>query len=130
MSRITVLVIATSALLSQGAAADEIRHTTFPSAMIGTWAESGEQCAAKDKSNIRIEAAKYSDGAGSCDVRWIVQTAGLRGPNYAVHALCTSASDPAKTQVVNIIIRPDGNDGAAMGRSFEDMKTYRRCPVE
>jgi hypothetical protein len=45
-----------------------------------------------------------------------------------VHALCTSASLPEKTQTVNIIVRPLGDDRASMGRSFEDLKTYQRCP--
>jgi len=129
MNRVTVLAVAASALLSQAAAGDEIRHTAFPSALIGTWAQTAEQCAAKDKSNIHIETAKYGDGAGNCDVGWIVETAAPHGSNYAVHATCTSASIPAKTQIVNILIRPQGNDKASMGRSFEDLKTYQRCPA-
>ena len=130
MIRVIALVIATSALLSQAAAGDEIRHTTFPSAMIGTWAQTAGQCTAKDKSNVLIEPAKYGDASGSCAVRWVVETAGSHGPNYAVHALCTSAADPNKSQVVNIIIRPLGNSRASMGRSFEDLKTYQHCPTE
>jgi hypothetical protein len=130
MNRLAFLILATSPLLlSRVAAGDEIRHTTFPSAMIGTWGQTAEQCTAKDKSNVLIEAAKYGDAAGSCAVRWIVETAGSRGTNYAVHALCTSASDSSKTQIVDIIIRPQSKDHASMGRSFEDLKTYQRCPA-
>jgi hypothetical protein len=121
-------LIVLSGLFVQAAQADEIRHLAFPSVMLGTWAETLEQCAAKDKSNVVIQSAKYGDGAGSCTVRWIVQTSGSRGINYAVHALCTSASLPEKTQTVNIIVRPLGDDRASMGRSFEDLKTYQRCP--
>jgi len=90
----TATLIMLSGLIVQVAHADEIRHLTFPNVMLGTWAETAEQCAAKDKSNIVIEPAKYGDGGGSCAVRWIVQTSGSRGINYAVHALCTSASLP------------------------------------
>jgi hypothetical protein len=129
MMRTVVLISAFSISLSQVASGDEIRHTTFPSAIKGTWAQTAEQCTAKDKSNIFIETAKYSDANGSCDVRWIVQTAGSHGPNYAVHALCSSASNPTKTQVVNIIIRPEDNDQVSMGRSFDELKTYRLCPA-
>jgi hypothetical protein len=57
-----------------------------------------------------------------------VETAGSRGINYAVHALCTSASLPEKTQIVNIVVRPLGQDRAAMGRSFDNLKNYLRCP--
>jgi hypothetical protein len=130
MNRIAVVFFAASALLSRAAVADEIRHTTIPGVMVGTWAETAKQCVTKDKSNVLIESAKYGDGSGNCAVRWVVETPGSRGANYAVHALCTSAKDPSKTQIVNIIIRPQGNDRASMGRSFEDLKTYQRCPAE
>jgi len=63
------------------------------------------------------------DGGGDCEVRWIVETAGSDGINYAVHSLCTSASLPEKTQNKNIIVRPLGPDRAAMGRSFDDLKS-------
>jgi hypothetical protein len=112
----------------QIAHADEIRHATFPKVMLGTWAETAEQCAAKDKTNYVIEPAKYRDGGGSCEVLWVVETAGAGGSDYAVHSLCTSASLPEKTQIVNIIVRPLGPDRAAMGRTFEDLKNYLRCP--
>jgi hypothetical protein len=114
----------------QAAYGDEIRHAAFPGALLGTWAQTKEQCAAHDKSNIVIQAAKYGDASGTCDVRWIVQTAGSLGPSYAVHALCTSASQSAKTQNVNIIIRLQGDGRASMGRSFEGLKTYQRCPAQ
>jgi hypothetical protein len=127
MNRAAVLVLAILAA-SQTSIADEIRRVKFPSALLGTWGETAEKCAAKDKSNILIETAKYSDGSGSCVVRWAVTTPGSRGSNYAVHALCTSAADSRKTQMVNIIIRPQDNDHAVMGRSFHDLKTYQRCP--
>ena len=113
MNRISVLILAAPTLLSQ-AAADEIRRAIIPSAVQGTWAETAEQCATKDKSNVLIESANYGDGTGTCAVRWVVETPGARGVNYAVHALCTSAKDPSKSQTVNIIIRPQGNDRASM----------------
>ena len=116
-------LIAISGLIVQAAHADVV-----PNVMLGTWAETAEQCAAKDKSNIVIAPAKYGDGAGSCAVRFIVQTSGSAGMNYAVHELCTSASLPEKTQIVNIVVRPLGQDRVAMGRSFENLKTYQRCP--
>jgi len=126
MNRIAVLSV--SALTLSPAAADEVRRPTIPGGMLGTWAKTAEQCATKDKSIVSIESAKYADGSGSCAVRWVVETPGSRGTNYAVHALCTSAKDQSKTQTVNIIIRQNGNDRASMGRSFDELKTYQRCP--
>jgi hypothetical protein len=117
-----------SLLLMPAANADIVRHITFPAVLLGTWAENADQCATKDKSNVLIESANYGDGSGSCVVRWVVETAGSRGTNYAVHALCTSASQPEKTQIVNIIIRPQSDGRAIMGRGFDNLKTYVRCP--
>ena len=71
----TASLLMLSGLFAQVAHADEIRHATFPNSMLGTWAETAEQCAAKDKTNIVIEPAKYRDGGGDCAVRWIVETA-------------------------------------------------------
>jgi hypothetical protein len=58
--------------------------------------------------------------------RWAERT----GTNFAVHALCTSAADQSKIQIVDIIIRPQGSDRAVMGRSFKDLKNYQRYPAE
>jgi|GEM_PF-1490727 len=116
------------ALPSQHAGADEVRHTTFPSVLVGTWAPSAELCAAKDKSSIAIAADGYSTADGKCSVRWIVETAGSRGPNYAVHAQCEADGQPARADVVNMILRPEGNDRASIGKSFADLKSYLRCP--
>jgi hypothetical protein len=126
----TMIALAIFALVSRTAAGDEIRRAALPAALLGTWGESSENCTTKDKSNVVIESAKYGDANGSCAVRWVVYTPGWRGTNYAVHALCTSASDQTKTQMVNIIIRPQDNDSASMGRSFRDLKIYHRCAAQ
>jgi hypothetical protein len=125
---IIVLAFAIFPLALESAAADEIRRATLPSSLLGTWAENSERCTSKDKSNVIIETSKYGDGSGSCSVRWVVETANPHGSNYAVHALCTSTADHAKSQIVNIIIRPQGDDRAFMGRSFTGLKSYQRCP--
>jgi hypothetical protein len=128
VSAILPALLAASALLAQRAAADEVRHTTFPSALVGTWAPSAELCAAKDKSNITVAADGYSTADGKCSVRWIVETAGSRGPNYAVHAQCEGDAQAARADVVNMILRPEGGDKISIGKSFTDLKPYLRCP--
>jgi hypothetical protein len=121
-------ILAISVLPSQRAGADEIRHTTFPSALVGRWAPSAELCAANDKSNVVIAADGYSTVNGKCSVRWIVETAGSLGPNYAVHAQCEADGQPAKADVVNMIVRPEAGDRLSIGTSFTDLKPYLRCP--
>ena len=121
-------ILAISALPPQRAGADEVRHITFPSVLVGRWAPSAELCAAKDKSNVTIAADGYSTANGKCSVRWIVETAGSLGPNYAVHAQCEADGQPAKADVVNMILRPEGGDKVSIGTSFTDLKPYLRCP--
>src|SRR6202162_6529547 len=100
----------------QRAGADEVRHTTFPSVLIGTWAPNAVLCAAKDKSSITIAANGYSTADGKCSVGWIVETAGSRGPNYAVHAQCQGDAQNAGADGVNIILRPEGRDQVVIGK--------------
>jgi len=128
VSAILFAIFAVSVLPSQRAGADEIRHTTFPSVLVGRWAPSAELCAAKDKSNITVATDGYSTADGKCSVRWIVETAGSLGPNYAVHAQCEADGQPAKADVINMILRPEGGDKVSIGTSFTDLKPYLRCP--
>jgi hypothetical protein len=130
MTRWFTLSLFVAALLPTTArmsAADDVRHIKFAGVLIGTWGETAEMCAKNDKSNIKIDATTYGDAEGTCAVRWIVETPGSAGTNYAVHALCRSAIHPDMTQTVNIIIRPKGKDVADMGRSFESLKMFQRC---
>jgi hypothetical protein len=119
---------ALAALQPQRASADDVRHLTFPSALVGTWAPSADLCAAKDKSIVAITANGYSTADDKCSVRWIVVTPGSLGPNYAVHAQCKSDAQPAKPDVVNMILRPEAGDRVSIGTSFTDLKPYLRCP--
>lgn len=121
-------ILAVSALLAPLADANEVRHITFPSVLVGTWAPSAELCAAKDRSNITVAADGYSTADGKCSVRWIVETPGSLGPNYAVHAQCQGDGQPAKADVVNMILRPEAGDRVSIGKSFADLKPYLRCP--
>jgi hypothetical protein len=125
-SAIFLAILAMSA--SQRAVADEIRHTTFPGVLVGRWAPSAELCAAKDKSNVTIAADGYSTADGKCSVRWIVETAGSLGPNYAVHAQCEGDGQAARADVVNMILRLEAGDRVSIGKSFTDLKPYLRCP--
>lgn len=130
MKQSSVLILAGALALPSAAAADEVRRVAFPAVLLGTWAEKPDQCGTNDKSNVVIENAKYGDGTGTCAVRWIVETPGSLGANYAVHALCTSSANPSQTETVNIIIRPQADGRAIMGRSFNALKSYQRCPAQ
>lgn len=129
MMRMVGVISAVSALTSQVAFGDEVRHTAFASALLGTWAHSKELCEVGDKSNIVISETKYSDSDMDCRVQVIVETAVPLGSNYSVRALCANSSDPGKTSIANLIIRPQSNDRISAGKAFDDLKSYERCPV-
>jgi hypothetical protein len=116
--------------MSEVAKGDEIRHTAFAKALLGTWALTAEGCGTKDKSNIIISDSTYNEADASCKVQWIVETAGARGPNYGVHAMCSDPLQPAKNNSTNLVIRPQSNDQILMGNSFNELRSYGRCPIE
>ncbi len=60
------LAFALAVLLPLRATGDEVRRVMFPAALLGTWAKTPDRCDTKDKSNVVIEKAKYSDGTGTC----------------------------------------------------------------
>jgi hypothetical protein len=128
MMRIAGVVAAISAGL-QVAAADEIRHTTFPSSLTGSWAQSADLCTKNDKSNFAITPSSYTGPDGSCAVEIIVETAGAEGPNYSVRGSC-KATPQDQPHVVNVIMRMRGTTGMLAGSSFEDLKPYQHCPAK
>ncbi|HUC50919.1 MAG TPA: hypothetical protein VMA30_16185 [Xanthobacteraceae bacterium] len=131
MVRFAGLISVVSLLAVDPAAADEIRHTTFPGPLVGSWAQSADNCAKGDKSNFTIAAFGYGGPDGNCAVVVIVETAGAKGPNYSVRALCAAGDrvQPAG-HVVNMIMRLDGADHVLIGTSFENLKPYQRCPAK
>lgn len=124
-----ILGVATAAVTIQVAAADEIRHATITTSLVGTWAQSADLCAANDKSNIVLAEAKFAGPDGNCNVETVVETAGAQGPNYSVRGRCGEPSSGGAT-VVNLIVRPQGGDRLLIGKSFEDLKPYQRCPAK
>jgi hypothetical protein len=129
MIRIAGVVAAISAGAIQVADADEIRHTTFPAPLIGSWAQSVDLCAKDDKSNFAITPSGYTGPDGSCAVEIIVETAAAEGANYSVRGNC-KATPQDQPHVVNVIMRLKGADGMAVGTSFEDLQSYQRCPTK
>jgi hypothetical protein len=128
--RLFVLMLGVSALILQVAAGDEIRHTKFASALLGTWAPSRELCERKDKSSITISGAQFSSSDGRCEVQWIVERAASRGVTYGIHARCVDPSQPEKVSEINLIIWPQGSDQISIGYAFDDLKIYQRCPAK
>ena len=126
--RSLVLIWGISIAASQAAIGDEIRHTRFSGALLGTWAPSQELCGAKDNSNITISEAQFSSPEGNCNVQWIVERAAARGATYGIHARCADPSQPDKTGAVDLILWPQGSDRISIGKSFDDLKVYQRCP--
>ncbi len=113
-------------LLPEIAAADEIRHTSFASFMVGAYAASQDRCASNDKSNITIAETKFTMSDDACDVRWIVETVGRNGAFFSAHAACTG-KDRSEPKVMDVIFQPAGDGRLLIGDSFDNLKPYMRC---
>ena len=135
MSMIAVLITGSAALLSMivvsgvtPARAGDVRHMTIPKEAWGTWALKPDLCATNDKSNIIIKEGGGSGPQENCAVEYVVETAGVGGPNYSAHMWCTDKSDPAKKSDMTFLVIPRG-DTMRVGTNFDDLKTYNRCPA-
>jgi hypothetical protein len=129
MIRIAGVVAAIFAAAIPAADADEIRHTAFPAALVGSWAQSADLCAKDDKSNFTITPSSYAGPDGSCAVEIIVETAAPDGANYSVRGSCKAAPQD-QPRVVNVIMQLKRADGMMAGTSFEALKPYQRCPAK
>lgn len=127
--KFSALIAGISLAALQAANGDEIRHTKFSSALLGTWAPSQELCRAKDNSSITISETRFSSSDGHCSLQWVVERAAARGVTYGVHARCVDPSLPDKASAVDLILWPQGSDRISIGKSFDDLKIYQRCPT-
>jgi hypothetical protein len=109
------------------ARAGDVRHMTIPKDAWGTWALKPDLCATNDKSNIIIKEGGGSGPQENCAVEYVVETAGVGGPNYSAHMWCTDKTDPAKKEDMTFVVIPRG-DTMRVGTNFDDLKTYNRCP--
>ena len=122
------LLSAVAVLAVDPAVADEIRHPTFPPVLVGSWAQSADNCAKGDKSNFTVAAFGYGGPDGNCAAIVVVETPSPKGTNYSVRALCAAGDrvQPAG-HIVNLIMRPDGADHVSIGTSFQNLPPYQRC---
>lgn len=117
---------AAALLLPAIAAADEIRHTSFGSFMVGTYAASEDRCGANDAAAVTITATKFTMAEDACEVRWIVETIGRNGAYFSAHAACTR-KDRSEPQVRDVIFQPATDRQLMVGDSFDNLKPYVRC---
>ena len=123
---IRTVAIAAVLLLPEIAAADEIRHTSFGSFMVGTYAASEDHCGANDTSAVKIGVTNFTIAEDACDVRWIVETTGRSGVFFSAHANCTR-KDRSEPKVMDLIFQPAGDGRLLIGDSFDNLKSYQRC---
>ena len=128
MLRLVILTATASALAIAAASGDEVHHSTFAAPVVGTWALKAENCATADKSNVVVAPDKFTDADGTCTVDTVVERAGGAGPYYTARGRCADASQPGKIHAANLIVKPLSNDKASIGTTFDDEKTYQRCP--
>ena len=126
MMRLPALVAAVAMMAIGTASGDEVHHGTFAAAVIGTWARSADACQTSDKSNVVISETKYTDADGTCGVDTVIERA--PGPYYAARALCDDPAEKGKVRAVDIILKPEADNKMSIGKSFDNLAVYQRCP--
>ena len=129
MLRLLGFTAAAALMATASASGDEVHHSTFAAAVVGTWALKAENCAAADRSNVAIAPDKFTYAEGSCTVDTVIERAGASGPYYTARGRCADPSQPDKFRPANVIVRPLAADKAMIGTTFADEKTYQRCPA-
>lgn len=119
-----------SALTSQSVSGDEVRRTKFAAALWSTWALHVAQCTTKDDKTVTISEGQFDSPDSSCNVQWIVERATARGATYGVHARCVDRLRPDKVNPSDFIIRLENSDLISIGKTFDDLKSYQRCPAK
>jgi hypothetical protein len=120
------VAVAAVLLLPEIAAADEVRHMSFGSFMVGSYAASQDRCGANDKSAVTIAANKFTMADDACDVRWIVETVGRNGVFFSAHGACTR-KDRSEPKVMDVIFQPAGDGRLLIGDGFDNLRPYVRC---
>jgi hypothetical protein len=124
-----ILIVAAILIGGAQAASADVRHSGFPKAARGLWATSAEFCGGgNDGSPIRISASRIVTPALRCKVEYVVETAGERGAIFSAHGVCRSRARPPARSILNLVVQPSGDSGAAIGTTLGDMKPYGRCP--
>jgi hypothetical protein len=113
-------------VLPQLAAADEVRHTSFGSFMVGSYAASADRCGANDTAAVTIADTKFTMAGDACEVRWIVETIGRNGAFFSAHAACTR-KERSEPKVLDVIFQPAGDGRLLIGAGFDNLKPYVRC---
>ena len=112
-------------LISQGALADIVRHSSVPSQFLGRWAASTDDCGKKSNSAIVLSSHRYAGGGKVCSVDWVDELPGADGPIYSAHLKCASPGD----QSSNIVLRKKDANQISAGATFDALKILQRCPA-
>lgn len=118
---ISILILAVSC--STGAA-ETMRHRNFPEALRGIWAESAESCGRSAPSQIILTA----DMADECTVNSVAETPSVDGAVFSALLRCPLNNERASFSEAVLIVRPRADNRAAIGKSFDTLKVYQRCP--
>lgn len=127
MLRRFTIILALSILPIQAVTADEVHHNSFVAALVGSWAQRAELCAADDKTNVTIAETSFTDADGKCTVETIVEKGAASGTIYSARGRCADAD--GRFHAANLIVRTEAGDKLSIGASFDGLKPYQRCPA-
>lgn len=129
MSVVRLVVLALSFVAGTatvaGTALADVRHAQVPAGAQGTWVPATDSCPGQPPGRIVLTARTYEAADGPCNVDWVEERGGQPGVIYSVHMVCRAA---AGDKPANMIVWLKAADDGAIGPTFGNLASYRRCP--
>jgi hypothetical protein len=76
-----------------------------------------------------VSAKGYATLQATCKIQWVTETAGTSGPIYSAHMRCADPVKPNELTEVNRVIVSNDREELSAGPDFQQLKIYRRCPI-
>jgi len=113
-------------VLGASPAVADVRHAVIPMSLRGTWALSAQDCNKREAAIVFSERS-YAGPKGHCAVRWVIETAGGRGPIYSARLQCPGAEGGQQPAESDLILMPTDANQLSIGDDYNTLKTYQHC---
>jgi hypothetical protein len=105
----------------------DVRHAGYPAQLQGVWAPSAEECGDGSTSRIVIREKRLVWPKAECEIDYVEERAGTRGPIFSGRGSCISREQPQTQDTKNLIVEPRNDGTTWMGTSFETLVQYHLC---
>lgn len=126
--RIVLGLAVVAATVSTMAHASDVRRSTLPDNLLGTWAATAQACSGSDQSKIVVSSNTYIRGDARCEISWVTVTAAPSGANYSARSRCIDQPTGKAYPPSNLLFRPIDSGRISVGTAIGSLTPYQRCP--